>query len=417
MHFHVGSQLARVDESLLAVERLARVLRAARGARLEPRVLDLGGGLGIRHNRDEHVPSVADFVRPLVGSCERWPERVQLDPRAGRSLVGRAGVTLYRVGSVKESGGVTYAAIDGGMSDNPRPQLYGARYEALLANRAEELPSGVYRVAGKHCESGDVLIEAAELPQPRPGDVLAVPATGAYTLAMGSTYNGVPRPAVVLVADGEARAHPRSGDRGRSSTLRTAMRLARVPGVVLVAVAAAMWGTDPIIRKTMSGTTSATTIVFGEHVILVAADAAAPLPRAARRLPRRLRYVAAAVVIGAGASAVATILFTDALFGHSRLHHARRDPEGAAARRRRRAPRCCSPSGRGRASGWFLLPALAGFWLVNQPHPFEPSASGVVVIVEATAAAVLWALGTVLGRYMSREMEFQHILCCASSSV
>jgi diaminopimelate decarboxylase len=114
-------------------------------------------------------------------------------------------VTLYRVGSVKESGGVTYAAIDGGMSDNPRPQLYGARYEALLANRAEELPTGVYRIAGKHCESGDVLIEAAELPEPHPGDVLAVPATGAYTLALGSTYNGVPRPAAVLVRDGEDR--------------------------------------------------------------------------------------------------------------------------------------------------------------------------------------------------------------------
>jgi diaminopimelate decarboxylase len=119
--------------------------------------------------------------------------------------VGRAGVSLYRIGTVKESGGVTYAAIDGGMSDNPRPQLYAARYEALLANRAEELPTGVYRIAGKHCESGDVLIEATELPEPRRGDVLAVPATGAYTLALGSTYNGVPRPGVVLVRDGKAR--------------------------------------------------------------------------------------------------------------------------------------------------------------------------------------------------------------------
>ena len=145
---------------------------------------------------------MAEFVRPARrAGAGRRP--LILEP--GRSLVGRAGVTLYRVGSVKESGGVTYAAIDGGMSDNPRPQLYGARYEALLANRADELPSGVYRIAGKHCESGDVLIEAAELPEPRPGDVLAVPATGAYTLALGSTYNGVPRPAVVLVADGEAR--------------------------------------------------------------------------------------------------------------------------------------------------------------------------------------------------------------------
>src|SRR5204863_30851 len=116
-----------------------------------------------------------------------------------------AGVTLYRVGVVKESGGVSYVAIDGGMSDNPRPQLYGARYEALLANRANELPDGVFRIAGKHCESGDVLIDAIALPRPRRGDVLAVPATGAYTLAMGSNYNGVPRPAVVLVGDGGAR--------------------------------------------------------------------------------------------------------------------------------------------------------------------------------------------------------------------
>jgi diaminopimelate decarboxylase len=199
VHVHVGSQLARPDESVLALE---RVLAFLEQLHWRPRVLDLGGGLGVRHNRDEQVPSVAEFVAPLA---ERLPEGVSLILEPGRSLVGRAGVTLYRVGSVKESGGVTYAAIDGGMSDNPRPQLYGARYEALLANRAEELPSSLYRVAGKHCESGDVLIEAAELPEPRPGDVLAVPATGAYTLALGSTYNGVPRPAVVLVADGEAR--------------------------------------------------------------------------------------------------------------------------------------------------------------------------------------------------------------------
>jgi len=199
VHVHVGSQLGRLDESLLALERVVAFLERLAWT---PRVLDLGGGLGVRHNREEELPSVAEFVGPLV---ERIPEGVSLILEPGRSLVGRAGVSLYRVGSVKESGGISYAAIDGGMSDNPRPQLYGAHYEALLANRADELPSGVYRIAGKHCESGDVLIEAAELPQPRPGDVLAVPATGAYTLALGSTYNGVPRPAVVLVADGETR--------------------------------------------------------------------------------------------------------------------------------------------------------------------------------------------------------------------
>ena len=203
VHFHVGSQLARIDESLLAVERLlAFCARAREELGWTPAVLDIGGGLGIRYAHDEHVPEIADFVPPLVA---RLPADVQVVLEPGRSLVGRAGVTLYRVGVVKESGGVHYVAIDGGMSDNPRPQLYGARYEALLANRAEELADGVFRIAGKHCESGDVLIDAAELPHPRRGDLLAVPATGAYTLAMGSTYNGVPRPAVVLVRDGEAR--------------------------------------------------------------------------------------------------------------------------------------------------------------------------------------------------------------------
>ncbi|HVS84182.1 MAG TPA: diaminopimelate decarboxylase [Gaiellaceae bacterium] len=199
VHVHVGSQLLRPDESVVAVERLVAFLRELDWT---PRTIDLGGGLGVAHNRDEHPPSVAEFVGPLVGAV---PEGVRVILEPGRSLVGRAGVTLYTVGAVKRSGGVDYAAIDGGMSDNPRPQLYGARYEALLATRADEPPAGTYRVAGKHCESGDVLIEAALLPEPRPGDLLAVPATGAYTLALGSTYNGVPRPAAVLVGGGAAR--------------------------------------------------------------------------------------------------------------------------------------------------------------------------------------------------------------------
>ena len=171
------------------------------------------------HRIANRFASVAEFVRPLA---ELVPEEVQLILEPGRSLVGRAAVTLYRVGVTKESGGVSYVAIDGGMSDNPRPQLYAARYEALLANRADELADGVFRVAGKHCESGDVLIEAAELPHPRRGDLLAVPATGAYTLAMGSNYNGVPRPAVVLVANGtvrEIRRREATGDLLRYETL------------------------------------------------------------------------------------------------------------------------------------------------------------------------------------------------------
>ena len=124
----------------------------------------------------------------------------------GRSLVGRAGLTLYRVGVVKQATETTtFVAVDGGMSDNPRPQLYDARYEALLANRADEEATGSYAVCGKHCESGDVLIESVRLPEPHRGDLLAVPATGAYTLSLSSNYNSLPRPAAVLVSGGEAR--------------------------------------------------------------------------------------------------------------------------------------------------------------------------------------------------------------------
>ena len=120
-------------------------------------------------------------------------------------MVGTCGVTLYTVGAVKTAGGVTYVAVDGGMSDNPRPVLYGARYQAWIADRAGDEPDGTYAVAGKHCESGDVLIEEARLPAPRPGDILVVAATGAYSASMASNYNGLPRPAAVVVRDGAAR--------------------------------------------------------------------------------------------------------------------------------------------------------------------------------------------------------------------
>jgi drug/metabolite transporter, DME family len=178
---------------------------------------------------------------------------------------------------------------------------------------------------------------------------------------------------------------------------------------VLVAVAAAMWGTDPIIRKTMSGTTTATTIVFGEHVILVALTLPLLLPALRAVYRAGWSYVAAAVVVGAGASAVATILFTDALIGHADFITPvviqKVQPfvaVGGAALLLGERPRT--------SFWWFFLPALAGFWLVNQAHPLAPSAKGAVVIAEATGAAVLWALGTVLGRYLSRELEFQHVL-------
>ena len=207
VHMHVGSQLGRVDESLVAVERLAAFCaRCREELDWTPRVVDFGGGLGIPYAPEEEFLSIEEYVGGLLDAWQQAsPEPVRVAFEPGRSLVGQAGTTLYRVGAVKRSGGVSYAAVDGGMSDNPRPQLYGARFTALLANRAAEEPAGAYRIAGKHCESGDVLIDSVELPEPRRDDVLAVPATGAYTLAIGSNYNGLPRPAVVLVADGEAR--------------------------------------------------------------------------------------------------------------------------------------------------------------------------------------------------------------------
>ena len=187
------------------------------------------------------------------------------------------------------------------------------------------------------------------------------------------------------------------------------MRLARVPGVVLIAVAATLWGTDPIIRKTMTPTTSATTIVFGEHVILVLCTLPFLLPALRSAVRAGRSYVAAAVVVGAGSSAAATILFTDALIRAS-------DPITPVVIQKIQplvAVACAALMlGERPRTGfvWFFLPALVGFWLVNQPHPLNPSAKGTLVIVEATAAAALWALGTVLGRYMSRELEFQHVL-------
>ena len=194
LHVHIGSQLLDAEAAETTVEWLAGFAVECR-AELgwTPAIVDLGGGLGIQYVEGEAPPSIADFVSSLTGrlahECKLHglpqPD-VVLEP--GRSLVGRAGVTLYRVGVVKQATETTtYVSVDGGMSDNPRPQLYGARYAAM------------------HCESGDVLIEHVALPEPRRGDLLAVPGTGAYTLGMGSNYNALPRPAAVLVADGRAR--------------------------------------------------------------------------------------------------------------------------------------------------------------------------------------------------------------------
>ncbi|MHB8641753.1 MAG: diaminopimelate decarboxylase [Gaiellaceae bacterium] len=199
LHVHVGSQLL---STAAAEETVAWLNRFLEQASWTPEVLDLGGGLGVPTLPGERAPSIEQFVDAVRGGL-RTNASLILEP--GRSLVGQAGVTLYRVGTIKSAGERRWVAIDGGISDNPRPQLYGARYTAIVANRADATTDDTYSVAGKHCESGDVLIDAVELAAPRRGDVLAVPSTGAYTLAMASSYNGVPKPAAVLVSEGSAR--------------------------------------------------------------------------------------------------------------------------------------------------------------------------------------------------------------------
>jgi diaminopimelate decarboxylase len=210
LHVHVGSQLPDFVAQAETIRRLADfAARCGDTLGWEAEVADLGGGFGIRHHPSEEVPdaiylatAAASTARETFAQVGLGEPAIWLEP--GRALVGRAGVTLYRVGAVKRLGDRTWVAIDGGMSDNPRPQLYGARYTALSAARADEAQDEVVSVAGMHCESGDVLIDDVALPSPRRGDLLAIPATGAYTLAMSSNYNGVPRPAAVLVREGGA---------------------------------------------------------------------------------------------------------------------------------------------------------------------------------------------------------------------
>jgi diaminopimelate decarboxylase len=212
LHVHVGSQLLHFGASLMTVTWISDFAARLR-TELDwtPRIVDLGGGLGARHVPEEPAFTIAEFVGGLLAEHTRSWElhglpAAELVLEPGRSIVSRAGVTLYSVGGVKHtSAATTFVTIDGGMSDNPRPAMYNARYTALLANRADEAPVEAYAVAGKHCESSDVLIERVELPEPRRGDILAVPVTGAYTLSMSSNYNAVPRPPAVLVADGKAR--------------------------------------------------------------------------------------------------------------------------------------------------------------------------------------------------------------------
>ncbi|MFM1799379.1 MAG: hypothetical protein RLZZ117_1657 [Cyanobacteriota bacterium] len=213
LHAHIGSQIFELQPHQDLAGVMADALKLARSLGHPCRDLNVGGGLGIRYVRSDDPPSIQRWVEVVAEAVsracrERGLELPRLLCEPGRSLVGPAGLTLYALGSRKTiPGGRTYVSVDGGMSDNPRPITYQAAYTAVLADRPlhnSEEPRETATVAGKHCESGDVLLPELALPETRVGDVLVVFATGAYNASMGSNYNRIPRPATVLVHDGTA---------------------------------------------------------------------------------------------------------------------------------------------------------------------------------------------------------------------
>lgn len=198
LHMHIGSQLLSLDAYRPAVEAIATLGDFP--------VYNLGGGLGVAYTAEQQPPTIEAWVETQVSAANDLlgpGKRLLFEP--GRSLVANAGITLYTVETVKRNVS-TWVGVDGGMSDNLRPMLYGSVYEAFLADRADRAGTGeTCHVAGKHCESGDVIVRDVPLDDPRPGDVLVTPATGAYGHAMANNYNGIPRPPVIFCKDGDAR--------------------------------------------------------------------------------------------------------------------------------------------------------------------------------------------------------------------
>jgi diaminopimelate decarboxylase len=204
VHAHIGSQIFRVESFSDEVEALAGFFGP-----LDLDELCVGGGLGVAYVAGESAPSISEWSESVRGACRQagLGSHVRITAEPGRSIVGTAGLTLYRVGTIKDLPGLrTYVAVDGGMSDNPRPVLYDSGYETFLPRAPGAARPRAVRVVGKHCESGDVIVSDGRVPADTAvGDVLATPVTGAYGYAMASNYNKVPRPAVVFVADGAAR--------------------------------------------------------------------------------------------------------------------------------------------------------------------------------------------------------------------
>ncbi|BAY43236.1 diaminopimelate decarboxylase [Scytonema sp. HK-05] len=210
LHAHIGSQIfeRQPHQDLAAV--MVQWMSKAAGYGLSVKELNVGGGLGIKYTESDDPPSIEEWVKPICEVIQEACEAANLPlpkllSEPGRSLIGTACVTAYTIGSSKVVPEIrTYVAVDGGMSDNPRPITYQSVYRAVVANRLSAPLTETVTIAGKHCESGDIVIKDAQVPKTEPGDILVVMATGAYNYSMASNYNRLPRPAAVIVANGEA---------------------------------------------------------------------------------------------------------------------------------------------------------------------------------------------------------------------
>lgn len=211
IHAHIGSQIFELNGFQMAAKKLVEIAANWHDQyQYQPEVINVGGGFGIQYTKDDHPLAPEDFVDAIVKTIKQSAADQNLEMPAvwiepGRSIAGPAGYNLYTIGSRKDVPGLTsYVTVDGGMGDNIRPALYQAEYEALLVDQPTAKPTETVHIAGKYCESGDILIDQQPLPASKPGDVLAILDTGAYGYSMASNYNRNPRPAVVFVENGES---------------------------------------------------------------------------------------------------------------------------------------------------------------------------------------------------------------------
>jgi len=211
-HFHLGSPVSEVQPYELAIEIILRfVQEMGKKFDLSLSEFDIGGGFAVPYTLDSKVPTIADYAKALTGKLNSLISglglgRPRLIIEPGRAIAGQAGVALYKVGAIKEIPGIKkYVCVDGGVSDNIRPALYGAKYEALVANKAFGAEKEVVTIAGKLCESGDILVKDINLASVHTGDIIAIPVCGAYSIPMSSNYNAMPRPAIVMVKEGRGR--------------------------------------------------------------------------------------------------------------------------------------------------------------------------------------------------------------------